>query len=111
MTFLVERTTGSGYRGCPFINFCAEFADTDHPGRQVARDTKAVLRERFRRLAEALQVHDPRLLADGLMLLVEGAYAISQTHGGGADGIGRSLVWAAEALVAQQRLRPQGTDA
>ncbi len=108
MTFLVERTTQDGYRGCPFINFCAEFADPAHPGRQIARATKTALRERFRRLAEALRARDPGQLADGLLLLVEGAYAISQTHGGGPDGVGRALVQAAEALVAQQRARADG---
>ncbi|WP_162596322.1 TetR/AcrR family transcriptional regulator [Methylobacterium sp. 17Sr1-1] len=105
MTYLVERTTQEGYRGCPFINFCAEFADPAHPGRQIARATKTALRERFRHLAGALQARDPGQLADGLLLLVEGAYAISQTHGGGPDGVGHALVQAAEALVAQQRAR------
>src|SRR5215813_9037647 len=27
MTYIAERTTEDGYRGCPFINFCAEFPD------------------------------------------------------------------------------------
>ncbi len=103
MTYLVDRTTTEGYRGCPFINFCAEFPDPDHPGRQVARATKAALRERFLKIADALQVANPKQLADGLLLLVEGAYAISQTFEGGADGPGHALVWSAEALVATQR--------
>lgn len=102
MTYLVERTTKEGYRGCPFINFCAEFPNSEHPGRQVARATKAALRERFLRIAETLQVGQPQQLADGLLLLVEGTYAISQTFGGGADGPGHALVWAAEALVDAQ---------
>lgn len=103
MTYLADRTTTEGYRGCPFINFCAEFPDPDHPGRQVARATKAALRERFLRIANALNVADPKQLADGLLLLVEGAYAISQTLGGDADGPGHALVWSAEALVAMQQ--------
>jgi len=103
MTYLADRTTPDGYRGCPFINFCAEFPDPDHPGRQVARATKQALRERFQRIAHALEVPQPQQLADGLLLLVEGAYAISQTFGGGSNSPGHALVWAAEGLVAAQR--------
>ncbi len=78
MTYIAERTTEDGYRGCPFINFCAEFPDPSHPGRRVAQATKRALRERFLWLAEALRVPQPQELADGFLLLVEGAYGISQ---------------------------------
>src|ERR1700749_171486 len=81
MRYLAKRTTQEGYRGCPFINYCAEFPDTSHPGRRVAQETKRALHERFSRLAAALQVPRPRQLADSFLLLVEGAYAISQTLG------------------------------
>lgn len=103
MTYLAERTTRGSYRGCPFINFCAEFPDPAHSGRQVARATKQALRERFERIARALAVPRPQRLADGLLLLVEGAYAISQTFGGGEESPGHALVWAADALVEAQR--------
>ena len=43
----------------------------------------------------------PKQLADSLLLLVEGAYAISQTLGG-PQGPGHAIVWAAEALVDAQ---------
>jgi AcrR family transcriptional regulator len=102
MSHLAERTTAEGYGGCPFINFCGEFRDVDHPGREVARATKSALRERFARIAEGLRVERPEALADGLLLLVEGAYAISQTLGGGPAGAGHALVWAADALVEAQ---------
>ena len=102
MTYIAERTTKEGYRGCPFINFCAEFPDAAHPGRRAAQATKRALHERFLRLTEALQVPQPKQLADSFLLLVEGAYAISQTLGGGRNGVGHSLVWASEALVEAQ---------
>jgi AcrR family transcriptional regulator len=107
MTYIAERTTQDGYRGCPFINFCAEFPDASHPGRRVAQMTKRELHERFLGLAEALQVPRPRQLADSFLLLVEGAYAISQTLGGGRTGVGHSLVWASEALVDAQINKPR----
>jgi hypothetical protein len=102
MTYIGERTTRDGYRGCPFINFSGEFPDVAHPGRAVAAATKQALRERFLRLAEALRVPEPKRLADSFLLLVEGAYGISQTLGGGPDGPGHSVVWASEMLVGAQ---------
>ena len=111
MTYLADRTTRDGYRGCPFINFCAEFPDPDHPGRRVARATKQALRDRFERIASALKVSEPRKLADALLLLVEGAYAISQTYGGGENGPGHALVCAAEGLVRAQSIDASRTAA
>jgi AcrR family transcriptional regulator len=102
MTYIAERTTQEGYRGCPFINFCGEFPDPCHPGRRVAVATKNALRERFLRLAEALGAPEAPQLADGLLLLLEGAYATSQTVGGGPTGVGHAIVWASEALVEAQ---------
>jgi hypothetical protein len=102
MTYLAHRTTQPGYRGCPFINYCAEFPDASHPGHRVVGANKQEMRRRFVRIAEALGAADPKLLADGLLLLVEGAYAISQTLGG-RKSPGNTLAWAAEALVAAQR--------
>ena len=102
MTYLAERTSKDGYRGCPFINFCAEFPDARHPGRRAAQAVKKALLQRFLRTAEALRVPRPRELANALLVLVEGAYAISQTLGGGRDGVGHSIVWASGALVDAQ---------
>jgi AcrR family transcriptional regulator len=104
MTYLAHRTTQPGYRGCPFINYCAEFPETSHPGHRVAEANKREMRRRFAEIAEALGAPQPQQLADGLLLLVEGAYAISQTLGG-PKGAGHALVWAAEALVAAQLQR------
>jgi AcrR family transcriptional regulator len=102
MTYVAARTTRDGYRGCPFINFCAEFPDASHPGRGVAGATMRALRERFLRLAEALCVPEPKRLADSFLLLLEGAYGLSQTFGGGPDGPGHAIVWASEMLVEAQ---------
>ena len=103
MTYIAKRTTQPGYRGCPFINFCGEFADASHPGRKVADANKREMRRRFLAIAEALGAREPKTLADGLLLLVEGAYAISQTMTD-RKGPGRALAWAAEALVDAQSI-------
>jgi AcrR family transcriptional regulator len=98
MTYLGRRTTQPGYRGCPFINYAAEFPESSHPGHRVVEANKREWRRRLARIAEALEVSRPKQLADGLMLLIEGAYAISQTLGG-PKGPGKAIVSAAEALV------------
>ncbi len=82
MTYVSERSTEPGYRGCPFINYCGEFAEHDHPGHRVAEANKREWRERLLKLAKAVGAPSPKTLADGWFLLVEGAYAISQTLGG-----------------------------
>jgi AcrR family transcriptional regulator len=101
MTYLARRTSQPGYRGCPFINYCAEFPEAPNPGRKVAEANKREMRRRFVAIAEALKALDPKQLADGLLLLVEGAYAVSQTLGG-AKCPSHAIVWAAEALVDAQ---------
>jgi AcrR family transcriptional regulator len=101
MTYLAHRTAQPGYRGCPFINYCAEFPQAPNPGRKVAHANKREMRRRFVRISEALRAPRPKQLADGLLLLVEGAYTISQTVGG-AKGPVSAIVWAAEALVEVQ---------
>ena len=107
MAFLAHRTTQPGYRGCPFINYCAEFPEAPNPGRKVAEANKSEMRRRFVRIAEALGAPEPKQLADGLLLLVEGAYAISQTLGG-RKGPGGAIIWAAKALVEAQLGRRNG---
>ena len=101
MTYLARRTSQPGYRGCPFINYCAEFPEMPNPGRKVAEANKREMRRRFVAIAEALKARDPKQLADGLLLLIEGAYAVSQTLGG-AKCPSHAIVWAAEALVDAQ---------
>lgn len=96
--YLARRTTQPGYRGCPFINFCAEFPDRSHPGHRVVEANKREMRLRFLRIVEAVRAPRPDQLADGLMLLVEGTYAISQTLGG-PKGPGVAIISAAKALI------------
>ncbi len=109
MAYLSRRTTQPGYLGCPFINFCGEFRDASHPGRKVAEVNKREMRRRFVELSKALGAVRPQQLADGLLLLVEGAYAVSQTLPPSPQGPGSALAWAADALIEAQ-LRSLATD-
>jgi len=69
---VARTTTPPGYRGCPFINYAAEFPDPSHPGapdrnRQQAEDAGSPHRPR-----ESDRVRDASRLADALFLIVEG---------------------------------------
>jgi AcrR family transcriptional regulator len=93
-----KRTAHPDYRGCPFINTAVEFPDSGHPGRVVALANKRELRARLRALAETVGARDPAMLADQLLLVLEGAYVSGQTIG--AEGVGqRAAAAAADALV------------
>ncbi len=99
--FVAERATIPGYRGCPFINYAVEFPDPSHPGHRIVEANKGEMRERLARLTEALGAAEPAQLANSLFLLIEGAYASSQTLGG-REGPAISLAWAADTLIGSQ---------
>ena len=80
---LVRRASDPAYRGCPFVNVACEFADADHPARVSVAENKAYLIARMLELSVAARASEPQLLADSLVLLVEGIYASSQTFGPG----------------------------
>ncbi|MBO2453170.1 TetR/AcrR family transcriptional regulator [Actinomadura barringtoniae] len=85
------------FRGCPFLNITAEFADAGHRARTAAQINKVELRRRLTTLAEQLGITDPPALADQLVLVVDGAFATSQVFG--ADGPQNHLVEAGRALI------------
>jgi AcrR family transcriptional regulator len=98
LDYIVDRTTTPGYRGCPFINFAAEFPDASHPGHRVVEENKREMRQRLANLSKAIGASRPAQLADALFLLIEGAYASSQTLGG-RHGPAAALSSAADALI------------
>lgn len=79
-TDLVERAGKPSYRGCPFVNVAVEFPDREHPARQAVTANKAQLWKRLHALAVACGAEDPKLLANGMAVLIEGAYTTSQTY-------------------------------
>jgi AcrR family transcriptional regulator len=96
--YVADRATTPGYRGCPFINYAAEFPDADHPGHRLVDTNKREMLRRLVGLADAIGAPRSAQLADALFLLIEGAYATSQTLGG-RKGPAKTLPQAAEALV------------
>ncbi len=73
--------TGPECRGCTFQVAAGEFPDPDHTGHEVARAHKRAVRARLVELARAVPVADPAVLADGLMMLMDGAFAATRIHG------------------------------
>lgn len=69
-----------GFSGCAFINVAGEL-HSDDMARTVAREHKLALRTLLREVAAAVPHADPPTLADGLMLLVEGAIVTAHVEG------------------------------
>lgn len=78
---LIDQTHPSQCRGCPFLMALAEIPDRDHSGHQHAVRTKQWVHTRMRELAAAVTAEDPAMLADHLVLLMEGVYASAQALG------------------------------
>lgn len=94
---LAHRATQAGYRGCGLTNAVVEYPGDEHPARKVAQVHKRKLRARLVMMCEAMGAKSPEVLADGLLLLLEGTYASGQLFG--KQGPARSLVTVAEQLI------------
>ena len=97
MRGLSQRATRNGYRGCGLTNAAVEYPAAEHPARLVAQAHKRLLRRRLTAMCKAMGARTPDVLADGLLLLLEGAYASGLTFG--ANGPARALVIVAEQLI------------
>lgn len=94
---LGARATQAGYRGCGITNAAVEYPLPGHPARVVAEANKAELRRRLRDLTARMGARNPDQLGDGLLLLIEGAYASGQLFGeGGPAGV---IAQVAETLI------------
>ncbi|CAB3697401.1 TetR/AcrR family transcriptional regulator [Achromobacter piechaudii] len=80
---LAQRAVVSGYRGCGLTNAAVEYPEPEHPARAVAVEHKLELRRRLNEMATGMGARDPQALADGLLLLIEGAFVSSQLFGEG----------------------------
>ncbi len=89
------------YRGCPFQNVTAEFADPQHPARLVTNKACVELRKRVHGLVVAIRgIRDVEGLTDQIMLLIEGA--LSAAHMQGLKGPQSQLISAADTLIDAQ---------
>lgn len=85
------------FRGCAISNAAVEFPDPCYPGRVVMENCKADLRRRVGELARKLDVCESEELADGLILIIEGAMA--SHHIFGCQGPSAAILATADALI------------
>ena len=95
---LSGQATQPSCHGCPFLNLIVDFPDLNYPGHAVALEHKNAVRNRFRDLAAQAEHPDPEGAADGLFLLMDGAYMAIRLYGTG--GPAASVRRAAERLLA-----------
>ena len=85
-------------RGCDLANAAVELTEAGHPELKVIGEFKKRQRDRLAKLCEAAGASQPGLLADTIVLLIEGARVSRRSTGTG--GPSASLVRAGEAVVA-----------
>jgi AcrR family transcriptional regulator len=86
------------FRGCPLSNTAVEFPEPGHPGRVVLEACKAEMRAMLVEISRKLPVKEPEALADGLLLIIEGAMASHQIFG--SQGPSAALISTGDALIA-----------
>lgn len=79
--YYARKIAEPGFRGCPGTNAAVEFPEAGHPGRVMAETCKIDARAQLVILTRALAVREPEALADGLILLIEGAFSTHHVFG------------------------------
>jgi AcrR family transcriptional regulator len=85
------------FRGCPFINAAAEFAETDNPVQQATADFSAEVRQLLADLAGQAGAANPQQLSQQLAMLIAGATVSEQARR--QSGAIRTAALAAEVLI------------
>lgn len=86
--------------GCPFLHAATEFPEVDHPSHRVALNHKQAVRSRLQELAVQAGARHPEMLADQLLLLMDGAFI--QTRMFGPTNPATHVAQAAGALIDAQ---------
>jgi AcrR family transcriptional regulator len=84
-------------RGCDLANAAIELTEEGHPGLKVIEEVKKRQRERLARLCKAAGASQPDLLADTIVLLIEGARVSRRSLG--TAGPSASLLRATEVVM------------
>ena len=95
---LVDDRSGSGFRGCEFVNAAAEYADTAHPARTVTVLQRGWLMEVTSEALAQLGHPRPRRLARQLLMLRTGASVASDLDDG--EDIGEVFLEAWQTMLA-----------
>jgi AcrR family transcriptional regulator len=95
-----------GFRGCPFINAAAEYADAEHPVRRVVDDHRTWFRSMLEKLTASIGIQDP-VVTEELMMLRDGAMVSGYL--GTADRVSAALLSASRAVITSSRVAPEPT--
>ncbi len=87
-----------GCLGCTFTVAAGEFPDPEHPGHRVARAHKQEVLGRLERLAAAANLREPQVVAEQLLLLMDGAWTAARMFG--PDNHARGVGGAAKLVIA-----------
>ena len=96
-SLLAKHVADPGARGCPMANAAVELTEKDHPARRVIETHKAKLRARLAEICHRMGAPEPKLLADELFLLMEGAQVSTLILG--VRGPAMNVARAAETLI------------
>ena len=91
-------------RGCDLANAAVELTEQGHPGLKVIEDFKVQQRDRLAKLCQAAGASQPDLLADSIVLLIEGARVSRRSVG--TEGPSANLVRTADAVIASFGVPP-----
>lgn len=86
-----------GFRGCPFINAAAEYADAEHPVRRVVDAHRRWFKGAIEEMLDEIGVSDVSDVADQLLMLRDGAMVGGYL--GDPQTIARSLYNAGRAVM------------
>jgi AcrR family transcriptional regulator len=105
---VAKLATSPNCLGCTFQATAAEFPDAGHPGHAAALAHKQAVRSRLRDLAHAAGATDPGSLADGLLLVMDGAFAAARMYRRSSPAVhaataARALIDAANAAPGRRR--------
>lgn len=87
------------FRGSPLINALVEFPDPKHPARVLAAAHQQALALFIRELASQSQLAQPEMIADHLLLLIQGAISMALVEE--PEAVLRRARSAAEMLIGQ----------
>lgn len=95
--FIAQLLETPGCQECPFLLAASEFADAEHPSRQVTVVHKREVCDRIATLAKAANLERPQTLAAQLTMLIDGGF--SQARYLKTEPIGHTFKQAAMALI------------